>query len=179
MTHTELAILSLLVEKARHGYEIELVFVERGLREWADIGFSSIYYILRKLEKEGLVAARFEEGEGRGPARKVYQVTPAGLDAWHEATLGVLSRPRRQPSPLQLGLANLFALPYEEAISALHAYQEAQQAERERVAARREGQRPLHPYVAAMFDHALALLDAELGWLGDFIRQLEAMHDER
>jgi DNA-binding PadR family transcriptional regulator len=179
MTNTELAILSLLVEKARHGYEIEQVIVERGMREWAEIGFSSIYYILRKLEKERLVTAGFEEGEGRGPARKVYAVTPAGLDAWHEAALGVLSRPQRQPSPLQLGLANLFALPPEEAISALRAYREAQQAQREQVAARREGQRPLHPYVAAMFDHALALLDAELGWLDDFISRLEDMDDER
>jgi DNA-binding PadR family transcriptional regulator len=179
MTNTELAILSLLVEKPRHGYDIEQVIVERGMREWTEIGFSSIYYILRKLEKEQLVAARFEEGEGRGPARKVYEVTAAGLDAWHEAALGVLTRPQRQPSSLQLGLANLFALPYEETIDALRAYRKAQQAEWERVAARQEGQWPLHPYVAAMFDHALALLDAELDWLDDFIQQLEDMYHER
>lgn len=179
MTHTELAILSLLVEKPRHGYEIEQVIVERGMREWTEIGFSSIYYILRKLEKEQLVAARFEEVEGRGPARKVYEVTPAGLDVWHEATVDILSRPQRQPSPLQLGLANLFALPPDEALTALRAYRAAQQGQREQVAARREAQRPLHPYVAALFDHALALLDAELGWLDAFINQLEDMHDER
>jgi DNA-binding PadR family transcriptional regulator len=178
MTHTELAILSLIVEKARHGYEIEQVIVERGMREWTDIGFSSIYYILRKLEKEQLVTARLDDSEGRGPARKVYEVTAAGRHAWHEATLAVLSRPQRQPSPLQLGLANLFALPNEEALTALRAYREAQQAQREQVLARREGQRPLHPYVAAMFDHALALLAAELGWLDNFIQQMEAMHDE-
>ena len=106
------------------------------------------------------------------------QVTSAGQEAWYAATLNVLSVPQRQPSPLQIGLANLFAIPRREAVAALHAYREAQQAQREHVAAGREAQRPLHLYVEAMFDQALAVLDAELTWLEHFIKQLEETTDE-
>ena len=51
MTNAELAILSLVAEQPRHGYEIENVIEQRGMRAWTEIGFSSIYYILKKLEK--------------------------------------------------------------------------------------------------------------------------------
>ena len=57
MTNAELAILSLVAEQPRHGYEIESVIEQRGMRAWTEIGFSSIYYILKKLEKAGLIAA--------------------------------------------------------------------------------------------------------------------------
>ena len=50
MTNAEFAILSLIVEQPRHGYEIEQVIEERGMRNWTEVGFSSIYYILNKLE---------------------------------------------------------------------------------------------------------------------------------
>jgi DNA-binding PadR family transcriptional regulator len=87
MTNAELAILSLIVEKPRHGYELEVVIEQRGMREWTEVGFSSIYYLLKKLEKEGLVVGRLEQLPGRGPARKVYQATPAGRAAWQEAAV--------------------------------------------------------------------------------------------
>ena len=55
MTNTELAILGLIAEQPRHGYQIEQVIEERGMRNWTEIGFSSIYYLLKKLEKAGYV----------------------------------------------------------------------------------------------------------------------------
>ena len=45
MTNAELVVLSLIAEKPRHGYEIEVVIEARGMREWTEVGFSSIYYI--------------------------------------------------------------------------------------------------------------------------------------
>ena len=77
MTNAELAILSLVAEGPCHGYQIEHVIQERGMREWTELGFSSIYYLLKKLEAKGLVAGGLEEAE-RGPARKVYTLTDAG-----------------------------------------------------------------------------------------------------
>jgi len=77
MTSAELAVLSLIVEKPRHGYEIEQVIQERGMREWTEVGFSSIYYLLRRMEQRGLIVGGLQQAE-RGPARKVYRPTPAG-----------------------------------------------------------------------------------------------------
>ena len=85
MTNAELAVLSLLVEKPRHGYEIQQVIEDRGMRDWTEIGFSSIYYVLAKLEKRGLVSSTQDAG-GKGPSRKVYAPTGAGFAACGEAS---------------------------------------------------------------------------------------------
>ena len=97
MTNAELVILSLIAEHARHGYEIEQIIEARGMREWTEIGFSSIYYILKKLEKGGLIESRTEQPAGRGPARKVFRVTQAGEKALQTALFEALSAP---PAPL-------------------------------------------------------------------------------
>ena len=54
----------------------------RTLREsradlWVELSEKHVYYILRKLDREGLVTAAGERA-GNLPARKVYSITPAG-----------------------------------------------------------------------------------------------------
>jgi DNA-binding PadR family transcriptional regulator len=70
MTNAELVLLNLIAEQPRHGYDIEQAIEERGMREWTEIGFSSIYYMLRKLRREKLIEGKLEETSS-GPARKV------------------------------------------------------------------------------------------------------------
>jgi DNA-binding PadR family transcriptional regulator len=172
MTNAELAILSLVAEQPRYGYQIEQVIEERGMREWTEIGFSSIYFLLKKLEKEGLVEGRLEEAH-RGPARRVYRPTPEGWEAYRAGVIEALSVPKRQYLPIQLGLANLPGIPAGEAISALNRYREITDDRLEYVQAQRYRQWPLPYFVEAMFNHSLALLRAELWWCERFIKQLQ------
>ena len=175
MTNAELAILSLIVEKPRHGYEIEQVIEERGMREWTEVGFSSIYYILKKLESAGLLHGRLEQQAGRGPARKVYAVTDPGRAAWHKAAVEALSTQQRPNMPFQLGLANLPGLEIDECVTAVRQYRDKLVQQRDHVRGRnqQEGEKaPLH--VKAMFDLSLTLIEAELGWIEGFIDELSA-----
>jgi len=173
MTNAELAILSLIAEKPHHGYEIEQVIDARGMREWTEVGFSSIYYILKKLEGQGLIESRAEPSKGRGPGRKVYRLTPAGRAAWRQAALASLANPERAYSAFQLGLANLPAIPATDAIQALQTYGELLRSRLDHVRQRRDqagAELPLH--VAAMFDLSLTLIEAELQWVQRFRRTL-------
>jgi DNA-binding PadR family transcriptional regulator len=172
LTNAELAILSLVTEKPRHGYEMEQVIEGRGMREWTEVGFSSIYYLLKKLEKDGLVESQLEQAE-RGPARKVYHATQAGYAALHQGTLDALAALPHPTSPLQLGLSNLPILSPEEAISALQTHRQALIERIEGVQATWDRQRPLPYFVDAMFDHALTMANAELAWIETFIKQVE------
>ena len=172
MTNAELAILTLVAEKPRHGYEIEQVIEERGMREWTEVGFSSIYYLLKKLEQEGLVEGK-QERAGRGPARRVCRPTSAGRRALRTAVLDALSVPRPCYSPLQLGLANLPGVPPEEAAAALRKYADALRARVEHARSRRDAQRPLPYFVEAMFEHSMAVAEAEVNWIEAFIAQVE------
>jgi len=176
MTNAELAILSLVAERPRHGYQIEGVIEERGMRDWTEVGFSSIYYLLKKLEREGLVAGKLERAE-RGLVRKVYRATPAGYKALREAVLEALSVPQPCYSPLQLGLANLPGIPVEEALDALRKYHQALVARLTYVHARWEPQKPLPYYVDAMFEHGVVIAKAEIKWVEQFIQQVEDQND--
>ena len=75
-TSAEFAILTLLGEGPRHGYEIEKLIEQRGLREWTEIGFSSIYFLLDKLRRSGLVEPL--PGEGGARSRRPYRLTGEG-----------------------------------------------------------------------------------------------------
>ena len=167
MTDAELAILTLVAEQPRHGYEIEQVIQERGMREWTDVGFSSIYYLLKKLEKEDLVAGHLEEA-AQGPARRVYHLTPAGRGALEKALLQALSVPEPRPSRLLLGIGNLPALPPAEAMSALEQYGEHLAERLAHVRRRQEEQQPLPYFVDALFDYSTALIQAEMAWVEGF-----------
>jgi DNA-binding PadR family transcriptional regulator len=175
MTDAELAILGLVVEQPRHGYEIEQVIEERGMREWTEVGFSSIYYLLKKLEREGLVEGRLEEAE-RGPARKVFCATPDGVEALRAGTLDALSVPKRCYSPLLLGLSHLPTVPPAEAQTALQKYRAALVHRLKNVQEGWDRQRPLPYFVDAMFDHSVTMVQTELRWVDEFLKRMEAEH---
>lgn len=172
MTNAELAILSLVTEQPCHGYEIEQIIEERGMRAWTEVGFSSIYYLLRKLEREELIESRLEE-TAHGPARKVYSTTPAGRQALRAGVLDAISVPRRCYPPVQLGLANLPIVPPAEAIAALRCYRAALEERLAEVQSRWEALRPLPYFVDAMFDHSATMIQAEIEWLNRLALRLE------
>lgn len=170
-TNAELAILSLVCEQPRHGYEIEQVIEGRGMREWTEIGFSSIYYLLKKLERAGLVAGRSAPA-ARGPSRRVYRATSAGRATLQAEALKALALPGRRASELQLGLACFPLLTPREALPALEQHRRELQARLKEVRRRWQEQKPVPYFVEAMFEHALAMGGAELQWLAVFIHRV-------
>ncbi len=178
MTNAELAVLTLIAEKPRHGYEIEQVIEERGMRDWTEIGFSSIYYLLKKLQKKGYIEGRTERQAGKGPSRMVYHLTPAGRGAVHEGVLEALSHPQRPYPPLQIGMANLPGVSRAEALDALSQYRNALDKRMLDLKDNWEGKGPLPYFVDAMFDYSVNMLQAELAWIETFIKRVEEEHDQ-
>lgn len=68
-----LAVLSQL-ETARYGYSLIQQLTEQGL----DIEEGTLYPLLRRLEKQGLLESEWEVGEAR--PRKYYQISEAGRE---------------------------------------------------------------------------------------------------
>lgn len=70
-------LLLLLSEQPRHGYELAA-----SLRTWEFEGVtpSMVYRDLSRMETEGLVRSFWEASQARGPARHMYELTPAGLE---------------------------------------------------------------------------------------------------
>lgn len=162
MTDAELLLLGLVSEMPRHGYELEQVIEERGMREWTQIGFSSIYFVLGKLEKAGFVSAEKQAGQ---KTRKVFSVTPAGRDALTAQTLDALSSYRSTYSSVLLGMIHWPAVPRTASLTALEDRQHAVVREQKRLERIRFERQPLPDFIEALFDFSASQLKAEEKWI--------------
>jgi DNA-binding PadR family transcriptional regulator len=73
------ALLGLLAQKPRHGYELRSAFVAMlgGEANW-DLKPAQVYTTLSRLAEAGLVKQQATVQEG-GPEKTIYAITPAGL----------------------------------------------------------------------------------------------------
>ena len=55
LTTPDLVLLSLLAERAMHGYEANLELERRCIRDWAAISRPQVYYSLEKLAAAGFI----------------------------------------------------------------------------------------------------------------------------
>src|SRR5262249_40869876 len=117
-TEPELLVLGLVAEMPRHGYQLAQEIERRGMREWTPIGFSSIYFLLGKLEQKRLVRSKEPAG---AKAKKVYAVTGVGRKALVAQTITSLSAYRPTYSSVLLGMLHWPILEKDEALKALRA----------------------------------------------------------
>ena len=178
MTNAELAILGLISEGPHHGYEIEQVIKERGMREWTEIGFSSIYYLLKKLEKAHFVESEVVDTHGRGKARRVYQITDEGRKVLHETVLDVLSCPQKSFPSVLLGIANLSSISAEQAKIALEAYRDDVAERLAYIRAKAEEKKDAPKQTQYLFDYSLFMLDAEIRWIDNILQDMTHENQE-
>lgn len=166
LTDAELLVLGLVAEMPRHGYQLDQVIEKRSMREWTQIGFSSIYFVLGKLEKMKLVTAKKPaKAKIQSKARKIYSITSAGRRTLVRQTLAALRQVRPVYSSVLLGMVNWPVLQKEQALEALEARHRAIEAERARLGQIQIDQQPLPDYVEALFEYSLGQLRAEGEWV--------------
>jgi len=173
LTNTELAILGLIAESPKHGYQVEQCIEERGMREWTEFGFSSIYYVLNKMEENTWLTSEKINTSDR-PARKVYQITETGLQVLQQAVLLRLQQPRPRSGDFDLALAYLPFVSPVQVEEALQRFTLTLHHEYDRVLAKweRSGKHTLPAHVQALFDHSLARIQTESAWLEKWITLL-------
>lgn len=77
------AMLIFVYQKPAHGYELIQKLSKFGFAE-GEIEPATVYRHLRRMEESGFVKSRWDGG-GSGPARRLYEITPEGLEnlrAW-------------------------------------------------------------------------------------------------
>jgi DNA-binding PadR family transcriptional regulator len=159
---SELLILGLIAEMPRHGYELEGIIEKRAMREWTQIGFSSIYYVLKKLEKRGLIIADIPEST---KARKRYQLTEEGTQILEEQTMAALKDIQPTYPSLLMGMVHLSVLSRNQVLEGLQARKTAAAEELVRIQSIHFDQQPLPDYVDAIFDYSRGQLEAEMDWI--------------
>ncbi|MFS2280299.1 PadR family transcriptional regulator [Microbacterium sp. OR21] len=163
LTSTELTVLGLVIEQPRHGYDLEQVIERRGIRRWAEIGFSSIYYVLAKLEDRGLIESPGDQSGAK--KRRVFRATAAGQSAAARAAVASIADQQTVVHPMLAGLANAQLISEDDYRDALR---QRMIWISERIAAllaARQAQAPLPHAAHEVFSYSLSLLEAERSWL--------------
>lgn len=171
LNNNEVALLGLLAEKSRYGYELDKVIKERGMREWTDIAFSSIYAALRQLESKKLVSSRTEIAGNR--VRRKYLITTKGRKELAFSVAFLLSTPVRKAYELDLGIANILSIPLKQAREHLIERQKYLEKHISYLEKAKIGKAKYAPFfVKALFDRPLFQSKAELDFINQFIDRL-------
>jgi DNA-binding PadR family transcriptional regulator len=85
LTLADMVVLSMLAERAQHGYEMWSELERREVQEWASISKPQIYYSLKKLEAAGHVVLVADGDPALGPDRRMFRPTSSGRRALADA----------------------------------------------------------------------------------------------
>ena len=85
LTTPDLVLLSLLAERAMHGYQANALLEFRKVRDWAGVSRPQIYYSLDKLARLGFITSAETEESAGGPERRVFETTASGRAALADA----------------------------------------------------------------------------------------------
>ncbi len=176
-----LAVLALLYERPMHPYEMASVMRERGKHESIKLNYGSLYTVVEALQREGLILPQETVREGRRPERTIYALTEAGRTEFLSWLRELLREPVKEYTQFAAGLSFIPALPPAEAATLLRERESLLKEEVERMRSEmkalmegREGR----PRVPRLFlieaEHELVLREAELRWIRELAREIEA-----
>lgn len=172
MTQIDIILLALLYDKDYYGYEIETIIEQRNMRVWTNIGFSSIYNSLNKLEKKGFINSRYEKEYG-SPKRKVYFIKDETRVIVKEHIIEMLSEYNPDSSKFDIGMAFSYLISKEEFYQALMKREENLIKRRELILKKYDQHTTAkeRPHIKALFERPIACIDAEKLWIEDFIKE--------
>jgi DNA-binding PadR family transcriptional regulator len=168
-----LAVLSVVLERPMHPYEMAAVLKQRGKDADMPIKWGSLYTVVANLEKHGFVEAVESVKDGGRPERTVYRITPAGRDEFEDWVRELVGTVDREPPRFKAGLSMIGVLGPDQAISRLR---ERLEQLGERAAAHRATLDQLRPLMPRLFlvevEYDLAMTEAETRWVRGFLEEL-------
>jgi DNA-binding PadR family transcriptional regulator len=164
-----LAVLSCLLERPMHPYEISTTLRERGKEQSIKLNYGSLYSVVDSLHKHGLIQAQETSRDGRRPERTVYAITEAGQAEFADWLAELLSTPTREFTSLEAGLSLMPGLAPNEVARLLEQRAEKLRAEIDRLEAMHAGARAqgLHDLFLIESVYRVRLLSTELEFVAD------------
>ncbi|MGW4678669.1 PadR family transcriptional regulator [Micromonospora taraxaci] len=168
-----LAVLSALVQRPMHPYEMATTLRAWGKEQDMEIKWGSFYTVIRNLDKHQLIEAVESLREGRRPERTVYRITDAGRAELVDWARELVSTPMPEHPRFRAGLSVLAALHPDEATDLLRQRLDrldgALRRDRETLAAHL---REIPRLFLVETEYDLAMRDAEAAWLRALLVEL-------
>ncbi len=175
-TPLALAVMTLLMERPMHPYEMKLKMKERGHDQVIRLKGGSIYDTVERLEEGGFITSQAPSREGRRPERTVYAITEDGreeITAWMRE---MLAQPVNDYPQFAAALAFLAVLDKDEVVRLLRARTALLESQ---IARNENGLENLQKTLAIprLFlveaEYGVVLNRAELEWVRSLIRDIE------
>lgn len=84
LTIPDLVVLAMLAEEPMHGYQLNSELERRDVKDWAGISRPQVYYSLKKLHEQKLIAS-VNADSGAGPERQAFSISKKGAKALSDA----------------------------------------------------------------------------------------------
>jgi DNA-binding PadR family transcriptional regulator len=168
------ALLGLLLQSPRHGYELRNAFeaVVGGEATWS-VKPAQVYTTLARLEEAGLVRVK-ARGKDAGPERRIYAVTPAGRQVF-QAWLASPVRAEHQRDEFFVKLILTLATREAEPKKVIHNQRNSLYQQLHELTVQRDGSNPKTDLAhILLLDQAIMHVEADLRWL----EVIEARLDE-
>jgi len=160
-TLTEQLILGILSESPQHGYNIEKLFEKRGMLKWTDIGLSSIYYVLEKLEKKGLATSE----DTIGKEKKLYHITKTGMQVLQDETKNLIAIRKPSNTHLMTGLSNSHIITEDEMKNSLKERKKQLEEDLNSLQVKMSNDEKLPVLAQRLFSLSKTLIKSELEWI--------------
>jgi DNA-binding PadR family transcriptional regulator len=176
LNNTQFLILGMINQFEKTGVsgkKLNELIIERNVRDWADIGFSSIYYVLDQLEKKDYLKSYSEKLDSlkKGAPQKKYKITKKTKRTLIKTVKDYLNRERLTFKELNLALASSYILSQEEMIEHFNSYKERLNDRLAKVESKysHNGSDKLPIHVWALFNHSFCSIKAEIDFLDKLI----------
>jgi DNA-binding PadR family transcriptional regulator len=159
------ALLGLLLQCPRHGYELRSAFeaVVGGEANW-DVKPAQVYTTLARLEAAGLVRVE-ARGKKTGPEKRIYAVTAAGREAFR-SWLDHPVRSEHQRDEFFLKLMLTLATGEEEPRKVIYTQRNSLYRQLHELTVQRDGSDPQTDLAhILLLDQAIMHVEADLRWL--------------
>jgi DNA-binding PadR family transcriptional regulator len=174
ISNAEAALLGLLSEEAMHPYRLEQEVKFRDMRSWTELSMSSIYKLLRKLEKEGLVDLTTKVSK-ENRLQKLYAVSAQGRNALEQKLESILCASEHVKWQIDIATYNIDILTVKKAREALKKYRKDLQDKivgyKNLYAFLRDAKCPKHRFAVAL--RPIFLWEAEIKWVDSFLEGLK------
>lgn len=161
-----LAVLSVVVQRPMHPYEMASVIRARGKDQDMQVKWGSFYTVVRNLERHGLLEATGSAREGARPERTVYRITEAGREELADWARELVGTPEQEHPSFEAGLSVMAVLGPDEVVELLRGRLELVQAEIERRRAQLAAEGAQIPRLFLLeSEYDLAVREAEATWV--------------
>ncbi|MEH1168189.1 PadR family transcriptional regulator [Micromonospora sp. CPCC 205539] len=170
-----LAVLSALVQRPMHPYEIATALRSWGKDQDMEFKWGSFYTVIRNMDKHDMIEAVESVREGRRPERTVYRITDAGRAELVDWARELVSTPMPEQPRFRAGLSVLAALHPDEATELLRQRLDLLDDAIRQDRATLDGHlREVPRLFLVESEYDLALRAAEAAWLRTLLAELTA-----